>query len=514
MGPGGGAARAALLHGMARRAAILSGALGLTLLCSAHVGSPDAFFEGSAGPYPVRVIIRSPTVIPARAEIIVRVSGNGVRRVTATARAWGAGDANAPPPDDATRVPGDTTLWTLQLWMMRQGPYAVVVHVEGATGSGAATVPYTAVAQGVLKMNGVMAVALTAAAIFLVAGMLTIIGAAAGEATLPVGEAAGEAMRERARRVRWTAAAVIVLILAGGRVWWSVEDRVYAAAVFRPSAARVTVRDDTTSHGGRVARGGHGGPGGRGDLPESHTRIVRFAIDTSVAAQRTWVPLIPDHGKLLHLFLVKKDGLGAMAHLHPLAIDSLTFEGALPPLPPGAYFVFADAVHENGFAETMVESVTLDAAPAMGWNPTDPDDAIFTGGGVGTPSRFDDGSTLSWDGANRPHVAGADAGLHFTLRNAHGAPLSVEPYMGMAAHAVVVRDDGSVFVHLHPTGTTPGIGTMPTMASELPGTLAFPWAFPKAGHYRVWVQFRRGGTIRSAAFDLQVARSSPSARGP
>jgi hypothetical protein len=505
MAPAGAAARSAMVHGIARRTAILSGALALTLFCSAHVGSPDAFFEGTAGPYPVRVIIRSPTVIPARAEIIVRVTGNGVRRVTATARAWGAGDANAPPPDDATRVPGDTTLWTLQLWMMRQGPYAVVVHVEGAAGSGTATVPYTAVAQGVLKMSGVMAVALTAAAIFLVAGMLTIIGAGAGEATLPAGETTGDAMRERARRVRWTAAAVIVLILTGGRVWWAAEDRVYAAAVFRPSAARVTLRDDTGSRGGRAARPGR---------TESHPRVLRFAIDTAIAAQRTWVPLIPDHGKLLHLFLVKKDGLGAMAHLHPLAVDSLTFESALPPLPPGDYFVFADAVHENGFAETMVQSVTLDAAPAMGWNPSDPDDAIFTGGGVGTPSRFDDGSTLSWDGANRPHVAGADAGLHFTLRDARGAPLSVETYMGMAAHAVVVRDDGTVFVHLHPMGTTPGIGTMPAMASELPGTLAFPWAFPKAGHYRVWVQFRRGGTIRSAAFDVQVARSSPSARGP
>jgi hypothetical protein len=85
--------------------------------------------------------------------------------------------------------------------------------------------------------------------------------------------------------------------------------------------------------------------------------------------------------------------------------------------------------------------------------------------------------------------------------------------MGMAAHAVIVRDDGSVFMHLHPMGTTPGIGTMPTMASELPGILTFPWAFPKAGHYRVWVQFRRAGTIRSAAFDVQVAQSSPSARG-
>ena len=79
--------------------------------------------------------------------------------------------------------------------------------------------------------------------------------------------------------------------------------------------------------------------------------------------------------------------------------------------------------------------------------------------------------------------------------------------MGMAAHAIVVRDDGSVFVHLHPMGTTPSLGTMPAMSAAMPGVFEFPWAFPKAGHYRVWVQFRRGGSIRSAAFDVDVSET-------
>lgn len=480
---------------LVRRAAVLSGTLLLLIVCAAHVGSPDAFFEGKAGAYPVRVIIRSPAVIPARAEIVVRVTGGGVQRVTATARVWGADDRNAPPPDDAVRVPGDSTLWTLQLWIMRQGSYAVLVHVDGAAGSGTATIPYTAVARGVLTMNRTMAVVLSAAAVFLVAGMLTILGAAAGEATLSPGDAPDDDVRARARRVRWSAGVLIVLILAGGRAWWSVEDRAYAAMVFRPTSASVTVRDDTTSRGGRTARPGH---------VEPHTRILRFAIEPTVAEQRSWTPLIPDHGKLLHLFLVKQDGLGALAHLHPVAIDSLTFETSLPFLPPGRYFVFADVVHENGFAETMTQDVTLAEAPPMAWKPSDRDDAIFVGNGVRTPSRFDDGSTLSWDGASGPHVVGADARLHFTLRDARGTLLTVEPYMGMAAHAIVVRDDGGVFVHLHPTGTTPSLGAMPAMAAQMPGVLEFPWAFPKAGRYRVWVQFRREGVIRSAAFDVEV----------
>lgn len=479
----------------ARRAVILSGSLLAVLVCAAHVGSPDAFFDGKAGPYPVRVIIRSPAVIPARAEIIVRAGGGGVRHVSATARAWDADARNAPPFDAASRVPGDSTLWTLQLWIMRQGSYAVIVNVDGAAGPGSATVPYTAVAQGVLKMNRTMAVALLAAAVFLVAGMLTILGAASGEATVEPGATPGADVHRRAIFARWRGAFILAGILAGGRLWWAYEDRIYAGAVFRPTAAHVSVRDDTTARGGRTARPGR---------VEPHTRILRFTIDPTVSPQRAWIPLIPDHGKLIHFFLVKKDGLGAFAHLHPLATDSLTFETPLPFLPAGAYFVFADVVHENGFAETLVQSVTLAEAPPMAWKPGDADDALFVGNGVRSPSRFDDGSTLAWDGAGGAHVAGADARLHFTLRDARGAAMPVEPYMGMQAHAAVVRDDGTVFEHLHPMGTTPAIGAAPMDMGELPGEFEFPWAFPKAGRYRVWVQIRVHGAVRSAAFDAEV----------
>jgi hypothetical protein len=491
----------------ARRAAIVAGSLLVALLCSAHVGSPDTFFEGFAGPYPVRVIIRSPTVIPARAEIVVRARGSGVKRVTATTQLWNGGEHGAPPADDAARVAGDSTLWTLQLWIMRQGSYAVIVHVDGAAGPGTAIIPYTAVATGVLRMNRGMAVALSALAVFLVAGLITIVGAASREATLEPGAEPDAATWRRSWRVRGVAAAILIIALGGGRIWWLTEDRAYAAAVFKSAAASVTTR------------------------VQGKARILRFAVDTAEARSRNWVPFVPDHGKLMHLFLVKAGDMGAMAHLHPVAVDSLTFDTALPLLPAGRYYVFADVVHENGFAETMVQSVMLDA-PAGKWTPSDPDDAWFIGAGVGTPARFDDGSMLSWDGALTPHIAGADANLHFTLHDARGAPLTVEPYMGMAAHAVIVRDSGTVYVHLHPIGTTSTAaeealrawtpedsargairakmereqGAMRGMAGVMPGELSFPYAFPRAGHYRVWVQFRREGKIRTAAFDVMVAR--------
>ena len=41
-------------------------------------------------------------------------------------------------------------------------------------------------------------------------------------------------------------------------------------------------------------------------------------------------------------------------------------------------------------------------------------------------------------------------------------------------------------------------------ASAFPGTLGFPFAFPKPGRYRVWVQVKHGGAVRTAAFDTDV----------
>src|SRR4051812_43886870 len=101
------------------------------LLAHAHIGDQNVFFEGHAGPYPVRVVVRPPGVIPGLAEISVRVQTNGAQRVTVLPMRWSTGRQGAPPPDEAKPVHGETNLFTGELGFMRDGAQSV----EGA-GSG------------------------------------------------------------------------------------------------------------------------------------------------------------------------------------------------------------------------------------------------------------------------------------------------------------------------------------------------------------------------------------------
>src|SRR5206468_7805870 len=86
-------------------------------------------------------------------------------------------------------------------------------------------------------------------------------------------------------------------------------------------------------------------------------------IKVAPAEQRgQWTPLIPDHGKMMHLFLVRDGEPGAFAHLHPAHRSAVEFEVPLPPLPAGAYHVYADVTHEDGFAETLTATAEIPAA--------------------------------------------------------------------------------------------------------------------------------------------------------
>jgi hypothetical protein len=221
--------------------------------------------------------------------------------------------------------------------------------------------------------------------------------------------------------------------------------------------------------------------------------------------------LVPDHGHLAHMFLVKDD-LGAIAHVHPAPINDTELANDLPALPAGHYHAFVDIVRGDGLPVTGIGELAI---PELSCGPPSGDDATWTGTGDPARARLADGTTMVW---NRPPVlhAGVALALAFHIEGAD----TIEPYTGMAGHAAIVRRDFGVFAHLHPSGSVAmpalalaqggdgaGMAGMPGMTHgehPLPPDVAFPYGFPSPGDYRIFVQVRRGGRVLTGAFDAHV----------
>ena len=495
---------------LARAAAFVAG---LYVVATGHVGSNNVFFAGEAGPYPVSVIIRPPEVIPGLAEVSVRVPGGGADRVTVRPVRWDAApQGGAPPPDDAVPVAGDPELYAAELWLMTVGAYRVEVAVEGSRGSGEVSVPVTSVMLGVRDLPPGLGWILAALALLLVAGVVAITGAAVRESQIPAGETAGSRQRRRARIAMGLTAVGVSGLLYLGNAWWEAVDRDVRSGIFERLAVQ-----------GAIVRDGE-------------TAALEIAITDPAWRGRGWTPLVPDHGKLMHLFVVGAPGMDAFAHLHPVPVDSSTFRVPWPDLPPGEYRIYGDIVQESGFAQTVVDTVTVDEAAialpvagdirvggdALPGMPAgllrDADDSDWTGtpvavAGPGPEARLDDGSILEWQGDQELRVD-EETVLSFRVWDPDEKPAELEPYMGMRSHAALTRDDGAVFVHLHPAGTismgslavlAPGGSPMADAGADArTGVVEFPFAFPQPGEYTIWVQVKREGRVLTGAFQATV----------
>jgi hypothetical protein len=472
----------------------------------AHVGSPDTFFGGKAGPYDVRVSVRLPGVIPGRAQVTVRVEGvtdPKSHRVTVRAGQWNVGLSGAPPAEAAAPVPGDPALYAAELWFMTASSYQLAVAVDGPAGQGAVVIPVLALATVERSMPPWLGGVLAALGIFLFAGLLTIIGTAVRESVLPPGVEPDRVRRRRARIGIAITGILAALALWGGNVWWSAEAASYSRSVlYRPFDAVASIARE-------------------GDRQTLTLGIRDPRWNGEPNAANRYNALMPDHGKLMHLFMVREPSLDAMAHLHPIARTpaGLDFDADVPRLPAGRYRVYADIVHESGYAQTMVSSVELAGVSSAAPAPTDPDDSWFTG--AATPDaatavfELGDGSRLVWWRGDAPLAAGVERDLRFAVQDRTGADVAVEPYMGMAAHLAVASRDGSVFAHLHPSGSI-SMAAMQRFAGAdaadphaghampLDSRVAIPYAFPKAGAYRLFVQVKRSGQVMTGAFDVDV----------
>ena len=437
-----------------------------TLLLLLHVGSPDVIVESPAGPYRVIVAIRPPQVIPGVAEIDVRTPDGDVDAVEMVPTPLHSeGAENPPTPDKGIRDPSDPKLFTGRLWLMRAGSWQVRIAARGARGDGSLSVPVPALPQRMRGMKSGLAVILIALGVFLIGGLVSIVGASAREGQLEPGIV--PAARDKRRGWIFSGGAMVTILgaLTFGNWWWNAEANEYGEYVYKPLA--LDARVDT------------------GD------RLALELKDPGWLRKRKLTDLVPDHGHLMHLFVVREPDLDRIYHLHPEHAGLARFAQSMPAMPPGRYRLFADIVHQSGLAETAVTEIDLPAAIAA---------PALTGDDAAGEAPF--AKDITWDAV--PLRAGALTLLTFR------APGELEPYMGMMGHAAILARDGSVFAHVHPTGSVP----MAAMEIANPGahhhahaaqgTVTFPYAFPKAGDYRIFVQIKRAGTVSTGAVDVTV----------
>jgi hypothetical protein len=499
-------------------------------LAQAHLGSPDVFYNGMVGPWPTSITIRMPVVVPGRAEILVQVESKEPVAVTFMPLSSMTAVSNAPPAELAVPVRGETNLCSGQLWLMTSGAYSILVRIRGASGEGAVQIPVNSVATAQLPLPSLLGQTLLALGLILFCGGMAIVAAAAGESALPPGVLPGKTER----RKYWVAAGITGLVLAlalvGGRKWWNAEEKDF----------RTRLRE-----------------GGWPDLAaqvrvEGSQRILSLTLGKGALAAHgppARLELAPDHGKLLHLFVVGQPNSQTFAHLHPVRRGDTSFEVALPPLPEGDYELFCDLTFDSGFSSTATNSVHLPSVPggagAVSLEP-DADDswtinsAVAAGGNPGSDTicPLSGGTQIIWK-AHPPLRCQQDAALQFEVRDPTGQPSALQPYMGMMSHAAVLRSDGRVFAHLHPSGNYSMAAQMlfdSKMAKESgdagglqpsildrakmdawcgrprdaggASVISLPYEFPSPGDYRVWVQIKTDGQIKTAVFDTSVNRAA------
>lgn len=475
----------------------------LSLPLHAHVGSPDVFYEGDAGPYHVYVTIRVPQVIPGVAEIEVRSASTDVQAVRIVPMRLSGPGSNLPPIADlAQRAKHDPQFFTGSLWLMEFGALQVRIEVDGDKGKANLSVPVPAFARQSLPMDNFLKGLLGFLMLFLALGMVLIAGAVVRESSVLPGEKPLPARMRWSKVVMVITGVVVLAVLWLGRSWWGAEATQYQRGInyYKPPLA------ETSLEGGHLIISAHG-------------QDKQWSEDVKMAE------VIPDHGHLMHLFLIGLPGMDRMWHLHPERIEGGRFAAELPEMPAGHYQLFADVVDKNGFPWTLTGNLDL---PKIAGNPPQADDSAWQGAPLATQAadktsaELPDGTRIIWHTVGGPLKSGDPTSFRFTVEGRDGLPVKdLEPYMGMAAHAEVVSSDRSVFAHIHPAGSVSmaaldlaqaGLPAVPgamspamhmSMAAIGPD-FSFPYGFPHPGRYRIFVQIKRAGKVQTGVFDVDV----------
>ncbi|MEU0271243.1 hypothetical protein [Streptomyces sp. NPDC006307] len=208
---------------------------------------------------------------------------------------------------------------------------------------------------------------------------------------------------------------------------------------------------------------------------------LRFAITD--AHGRKVTAYEREHGKELHLILASRD-LTVYRHLHPVRGADGTWSAPVELPKAGDYRAFADftpAPPVGGKGRGKGLTLGADLAVAGAYRPA----------ALPAPSRVAevDGYRVELSGTPAPGRPG-----ELTLRVTRGGtPVTdLQPYLGAYGHLVALRAGDLAYLHVHPHEGPAG------------PEVSFTATAPSSGAYRLFLDFRHEGKVRTAAFTVHA----------
>ncbi|MFE3071498.1 hypothetical protein [Streptomyces sp. NPDC059247] len=255
---------------------------------------------------------------------------------------------------------------------------------------------------------------------------------------------------------------------------------------------------DQSDHGGHGAHAAHGGarPGGLSVSENGYSLELDATVLTAGVQSIGFRIIGPDggvvtrflaeHEKELHFIAVRRDTAG-FQHVHPVRDEEGTWSVELT-LEPGDWRFFTD-IHPVGHDGTM--TLGIDAAVAGPYAPKPLPEA--------TGTALVDDYAVTLDGEL---LVGEARELTLTVSRDGHPVTDLQPYLAAYGHLVALRVGDLGYLHVHPEGA-PGDG----VTAPGPG-ISFHAAAPSAGTYRLYLDFKHGGFVRTAEFTVRATATA------
>ena len=293
-------------------------------------------------------------------------------------------------------------------------------------------------------------------------------------------------------RKRSAAASLIVLSLLAAGCGSAAKDEHAQHAASRETEAAANEHSGHSTDAAANAAGneeaaenhsGHGGHADSEDMSQANVKLDwRYSPESPKQGETTNIELFlydaagkpiekydVNHEKLMHLIVVSED-MSEFSHIHPEYAGKGKFEVETSFVKSGAYKLFADFIPTGSQQMTVTSSLKVSGAKQAA-EPLKKDAALM---------KVVDGVAASLKVSSLK--AGEETDLTFTFSDDKTKkPITdLQPYLGAIGHVVILNEDLSRYLHVHPKE-----------GNESGPTAEFSTSFPEPGLYKIWGQFQR-----------------------